>query len=218
MIELDFCGKRISVFPESGDCIVYLHGDSSQAEVLANRFPNVTFAAIDGIDWNRDLSPWPAKAVFRGQPDFVGGAGEYLRELTECIVPKVEEQLEYVPARRILAGYSMAGMFAIYAGVNSDRFDTVASVSGSLWYPNFARYVEQAGFLPRCAYFSVGEREKLGRNTAFHSIETGTQRICSCLCERGVQTIFELNSGGHFDDVQDRMARAVEWIMRETFE
>ena len=99
MTELEFHGKKISVFPAGGDCIVYLHGDSSLAEVLANRFPKVAFASIDGVDWNRELSPWPAKAIFRGQPDFGGGAGEHLRRLTECIVPHVEGHLGDVPAR-----------------------------------------------------------------------------------------------------------------------
>ena len=112
----------------------------------------------------------------------------------------------------------MAGMFAVYAGMNSDCFDAVASVSGSLWYPDFVRCVERTVFSPHCAYFSVGEREKLGRNAAFHSIETDTHRICGCLRERGVRTVFELNPGGHFDDVPGRMIRAVEWILKDRVE
>lgn len=214
MVEFELAGKRISAIPADGGCMVYLHGDAVQAGMLSRQFGNVSFASVEGIDWNRELSPWPAKAVFRGRPDFGGGAGDYLRELTGRIVPQVEERIGIAPTHRILAGYSMAGLFAVYAGVQSACFDAVASVSGSFWYPDFVKYIEQNAFWPRHAYFSVGEREKLGRNAAFHSIETDTQRICDCLRRRGVRTVFELNSGGHFDDAANRLNRAVGWILK----
>ena len=44
---------------------------------------------ISGLDWNRDMSPWPSKAVFKGGDSFSGGADEYLRELTEHVIPDV---------------------------------------------------------------------------------------------------------------------------------
>ncbi|MBQ0070847.1 MAG: hypothetical protein KBS81_03175, partial [Spirochaetales bacterium] len=37
-------------------------------------------------DWNRDLSPWKAKAVFNGE-DFSGGADAFLRLLLEKTIP-----------------------------------------------------------------------------------------------------------------------------------
>ena len=169
-----------------------------------------SIAAIDGANWNRDLTPWPAKAAFRGQPDFAGGADAHLKLLTERIVPMVEAVLE--PEYRAVAGYSLAGLYAIYAALKTGMFPAAASVSGSMWYPDFATFAEQGQFVPHCAYFSVGEREKLSRNAAFRSIETCTERVCAALGARGARTVFELNPGGHFDDCTGRMRRALEWL------
>lgn len=195
--------KRMCADPSAP--VVYVHGNAE----VPDRF-GWTVVSVDGIDWNRDLTPWPAKAVFRGQPDFGGGAGAYLRELTGEIIPAVEEDLQ--PCARIIAGYSLAGLFAVYAALETDLFQAAASVSGSMWYPGFAEYAEQKEGAPKLAYFSVGDREKLGRNAAFHSIEGCTQRICNSFAERGARTVFELNPGGHFNDAEERMRRAFDWL------
>lgn len=187
---------------------VYVHTSLQEAGTLADERWSVV--AIDGADWNRDLTPWPAKAVFRGQPDFSGGADAHLKRLTEQVVPMVERVLE--PRCRMLVGYSLAGLFAVYAALKSEMFPMAASASGSMWYPGLEAFVEQSGRVPDCVYFSVGEREKLGRNAAFHSIEECTRRVCSLLESRGARTTFELKPGGHFDDPAGRVRRAVEWL------
>ena len=92
-------------------------------------------------------------------------------------------------------------------------FDEAASVSGSMWYESFLPWLEKAPAAPRRAYFSVGEREKEGRNRAFRTIEDCTRRAAEILHARGAQTIFERNPGGHFDDPTGRMARAIEWLI-----
>lgn len=189
---------------------VYIHGFSEVPEAFG-----WTVISIDGIDWNRDLTPWPAKAVFRGQPDFGGGAGAYLRTLTEEIMPTAEEGLN--PGERIIAGYSLAGLFAVYAALETERFDACASVSGSMWYPAFAEYAARKKKDVKAAYFSVGDREKLGRNRAFHAIEECTACIAEALSGCGAETVFELNPGGHFDNPEGRMLRALQWL-RERLE
>lgn len=174
-----------------------------------------TVVLITLTSWERDLTPWPAKAVFRGQPDFSGGARRFLRMLTEKIIPVVEEDLQ--PAARAIAGYSLAGLFSVFAALETKLFDAVASVSGSMWYPGFADYVDQLETAPRAAYFSVGDRERMGRNAAFHSIEEDTKRVAKILNGRGTKVIFETNRGNHFDDPEGRMLKALEWI-RDQFE
>lgn len=172
-----------------------------------------TVVSIEGADWNRDLTPWTAKAVFRGQPDFSGGADAHLKKLTEEIIPAVEADLH--PQFRAIMGYSLAGLFAAYAAMETELFDAFASVSGSMWYPGFAQYVEKEQSVVRLAYFSVGEREKRSRHRAFQSIEECTQQVLSALRARGVKGAFELNPGGHFDAPDDRMRRAADWLKCE---
>lgn len=187
--------------------IVYVFGDATISDSLG-----WTWVGIEGLDWNRDLTPWPAKSVFRGQPDFGGCAAQTLRRLTDEMMPTVEADLQ--PSVRIIAGYSLAGLFALYAALETELFPIAASVSGSMWYPGFADYADRKARAPKLAYFSVGDREKLGRNAAFHSIEDCTRRICDGLAARGAETVFESNPGGHFCDVGERMRKAFGWLNR----
>ena len=201
--------RRVACFCcELGAPALYVHSSVEEAELLAR--DGWTVVAIDGIDWNHDLSPWRAKTVFRGQPDFGGGAREYLRELKDRIIPTVEADIQ--PYCRAIMGYSLAGLFAVYAALETGMFDSVASVSGSMWYPGFAEYAENAQWLTGYAYFSVGDKEKNSRNAAFRSIEDCTSAVIRALRSRGTETMFERNPGTHFDDPAGRMLKAARWM------
>lgn len=106
---MEIGSRRVTVF--SGDdatdgsgTIIYMHMDMKDMEQLVIKLEGLPtiLVAIDQVDWNRDLSPWPAKRAFRGGEDFGGGADAYLKELTEIIVPAVEADLRLVPSCRIL--------------------------------------------------------------------------------------------------------------------
>ena len=71
-------------------------------------------AAISGMDWNRDLSPWPAPKVFKGEEDFSGGAGPFMEQLETSLFPKTEALLDRPVEKRMLAGISLSGLFTLY--------------------------------------------------------------------------------------------------------
>ena len=82
----------------------------------------------------------------------------------------------------VIAGYSLAGLFALWATWNSGYFRRVASVSGSLWYPGFTDYIrnnepksgcgEKSG--PEKAYFSLGDRESRTRHPLMSRVDACT--------------------------------------------
>ena len=195
-------------------CAVVLM-DAEETRALYERLhePKPALIGVSGANWNDDFTPWPAPAAFRGRTDFGGGADAFLKRLTQEILPEAEAALPVMPKRRMLVGYSLAGLFAMYAA-GLGAFDEAASVSGSMWYENFLPWLENAPAAPMRAYFSVGDREKEGRNRAFRTIEDCTRRAAEILHARGAQTVFERNSGGHFDDPTGRMARAIEWLIQ----
>ena len=86
--------------------------------------------AVKVNDWNKDLSPWPAPAVF-GNEDFGEGAAETLAFLLNNVVPAGKAP----GAKTFLGGYSLAGLFALWAGYRTDRFDGIAAASPSIWFP-----------------------------------------------------------------------------------
>lgn len=126
--------------------VVYAVMDQAEAQAVWSmlREPKPALAAVSGVDWNRDLSPWPAPRVFRGNKDFGGEGPSFLDMLTGRIVPLVETQLGFAPASRAIAGYSLAGLFALWSVFQTDVFDRAASVSGSLWFDGFMDYMNSS--------------------------------------------------------------------------
>lgn len=198
--------------------IVYTHFSADTIEAVAQLLEPipVSLAAIDGIDWNRALSPWPAAKAFRGEEDFAGEAALYLKDLTENIVPAVEATLLNQPTFRAITGYSMAGLFAVYALYHTDLFTRAASVSGSLWYDNFVDFlkINQPVKIPDRMYFSLGDRESAVRNQRLARVGSCTAEATQIIQELGAETIFEWNPGNHFTEVPERMSKGIRWICR----
>lgn len=116
--ELQAGGRDISlILPDSGVTnAVYMPCVSSERRAFASAFSLAdTALIIPDTDWNRDMSPWPSKRVFRGGEDFTGGAPEFLQILCGDIIPAAERFMGAEPETRAIAGYSLAGLFAVWA-------------------------------------------------------------------------------------------------------
>ena len=87
--------------------------------------------AVKVDDWNLDLSPWKAPAVF-GNEDFGEGAASLLEEILRLCS---DESKTYY-----LGGYSLAGLFSLWASYQTDRFAGIAAASPSVWFPGFLPY------------------------------------------------------------------------------
>ena len=173
--------------------------------------PDFSLAEVSGLNWDDDMSPW----VF---PPYGGRADDYLRELTEAVIPTAKAALGTEPQRMLLAGYSLAGLFALYAATKCDLFEAVASCSGSLWYPDFRAYITacDAAGLPKAVWLSLGDREARTRHPLLRTVEDNTRAIAAVLSERGVRTAFEMNKGNHFQQATLRTAKGIKWILEQT--
>ena len=122
----------------------------------------------------------------------------------------------------VIAGYSLAGLFALWAAWNSGYFRRVASVSGSLWYPGFTDYIRNDAPKSGCgektglekAYFSLGDRESRTRHPLMSRVDACTAEVVERFKSYGIETAFEWNPGNHFDHPELRMARALAWLLR----
>ena len=210
---------ELTIFAPNVPCdgVIYIpsHGDAAETAAL---LPDLRAALvfIDGFDWNRDLSPWPAKAAF-GDEDFSGQADAFLKDLTEEILPAAERKMNIQPKWRGVAGYSLAGLFAAYAVYRSGQFSRLASVSGSMWFDGWMEYAEKTplGAPIERAHFSVGAKEKKTRNARMQPVEENTRAMCRVFEERGAKSVFVLNPGNHFVDAQKRLADALNYLMEE---
>lgn len=198
--------------------IVYAHFSQNDAQEVYEKLfePKPYLAAIEGIDWERDLTPFKAKKAFRGGRDFSGGAKEYLNELCEAIIPQTEKQCEILPISRSIAGYSLAGLFAVFSLYNCKIFDAAASVSGSLWFDGFLESIKNKVPLktPQKIYFSLGDREKFTKSERMAAVEDCTLKTAGLFKSYGWDVKFELNRGGHFKDVTERIAKGINFISK----
>lgn len=175
-----------------------------------------SLAAIGNLDWNREMTPWPAPTVMRKGDDFGGEADTYLQELREIILPDILAKLMGQPEYIALAGYSLGGLFAVYALYRTNLFSRVASASGSLWYPNFLDFAKEHEFCrkPERLYFSLGNKEKKTKNSAMKTVEEHTKELYRWYKEKDIYTVYEENPGNHFQDAVNRMAKGIVWILQ----
>ncbi len=170
-----------------------------------------TLVVTDVPDWKRDMTPWRAPSPFGGT--LAGGAEVYLSRMTEKLAA-IEAQLPAPPCWRGIAGYSLGGLFALYAALTLPLFSRVASVSGSLWFPGILAYAQQHSLVQGAyAYFSLGEREARTRNRVLRTVEEQTSSLVVLLRGRGARTAFVHHPGGHTSDSLSRTAAGLAWLL-----
>ena len=174
------------------------------AAIISSCDMDVHLIAVKVDDWNNDLSPWDAPAVF-GKESFGSGASETLGDLLELCGDK--SRTYYI------GGYSLAGLFALWAAYQTDVFKGVASASPSMWFPGFAEYMKKNEIKTDTVYFSLGDREEKARNPVMATVGDRIREAHVLLKERGVNCVLEWNEGNHFRDADIRTARAFAWVL-----
>lgn len=193
-------------------CIYWMGGD----RLALPKIENIWIIQVTGADWNRDFSPWPAPRAFRQGEDFVGGADDYLNQLCENI-PKWERTENLRPGWRGIGGYSLAGLFSLYAITKTDLFSRCACLSGSLWFPGWMQYLQTAVFPcpPEWLYFSLGDRESQTRNPMLSCIRERTEECAAFFRGLGIPCCLVWHPGGHFQEVEQRILAGIQGIIHK---
>ena len=203
--------------------VVYLLGD------VANNSPVQVPAGVSLVNvcvdlWEENFSPWCAPRVFAKGPNFGDGAQKTLDTLINHVIPRTESELTEPPAYRALVGYSLAGLFSLWAGLSQacitpiSTFQRIGAVSGSFWFPGLLDYVDRQ--LRRGAvglthaYLSLGDREARTPNPQIMHVRENAELLASKLENAGITSTFELNRGNHFQNVEGRMQKALDWLIK----
>lgn len=157
------------------------------------------FMAFKQENWNKDLSPWSAPAVF-GNEDFGEGANDTLNDILKLCVDMNKTYF--------LGGYSLAGLFALWASFQTDVFTGVAAASPSVWFPGFIEYMKNHKTNAKSVYLSLGDREEKTKNAVMATVGKCIYEAKEILINQGSDVIFEWNSGNHFKDSDIRTAKA----------
>ena len=202
--------------------LLILHCFSEEEEAVVKLLKGQAYFSfpllcINHLEWQKDMCPWDSPALINTEKDFIGGADEYLSLLEKEIIPRALEILGEEPSYYALAGYSLAGIFALYAGYRSALFSRIASVSGSLWYPDFLSFAKEKKMLNKAErlYLSLGTEEAKTKHAVLSTIERKTRELVEHYQSSGYCVNFELNPGNHFCEVEQRIEKGIRWIMEE---
>ena len=177
--------------------------------------PECNLLVIGGLDWNHDLSPWNCPQIYKDDAPFTGGADDYLKLLLERILPDAMSIVSGTPSFTAITGYSLAGLFALHAMYKCDAFSRAASVSGSLWFPDFREFAltHEMPKRPSKLYLSLGDKEAKTRNPYMKTVQENTELLAKHYKEIGIDVTFELNPGNHFRDADLRTAKGIKAIL-----
>ena len=130
-------------------------------------------------------------------------------------MPRAEKELPGPPACRGIAGYSLAGLFALYSIYQTDVFSRVGCMSGSLRFPGFKEYVffHEPKRRSDCSYFSLGDKETKTCNPVLKTVQENTEEIQAFYQSKGIDTMFRLNHGNHFVQGSERTVAGIEWLL-----
>ena len=219
---MNAAGKQIAIYPSAAPNtpVVYLNTFAEESDQVYQALhdancPDFTLVAISGLAWNHDMAPWDIPPISKNDTPCTGGADAYLKCLTDEIVPKAEEQIPGRALWRGIAGYSLAGLFAIYSVYQTELFQRAASMSGSLWFPGFIEFIfshEMKG-QPDCLFFSLGDKECRTKNPYLKTVQENTVKVETYYRQKGFDTVFQLNPGNHFKNAVQRTASGISWIL-----
>ena len=214
--------KHITIYPcaEPDRPVIYLNTFEKEGEQVLyvlreGGCPPFTLVSVSNLNWNYDMSPWEVPPVFKNAEPCTGGADDYLKLLIERIVPEAEKEIKGSVLWRGIAGYSLAGLFALYSLYQTDLFSRAASMSGSLWYPGITEYISSHTIkkVPDCLYFSLGNKEARTRNAYMKTVQENTEKIEEYYRGKGISTVFQLNPGNHYKDAEKRIAAGIHWLL-----
>ena len=221
--EITLCNHKLSLFQaEKEDCpLIVFHSFSDEGEAVYQELrkqnaPECHFLSISVHDWQREMSPWPAAALSKDAEVFSGGADAYLESLLSTILPWAGERIRGKASFMGVAGYSLAGLFALYAMYKTDVFSRVAAMSGSFWFPGMRNFCKEntMKILPEKLYLSIGDQESRTRHPILKTMQENTEELLEYFRSLGIPCKYELNPGNHFQDVNLRCARGIMELLQ----
>lgn len=212
-LHLDIASQESDVI-----CYILLHEslDEKQKEWLYTLSEKTAsnLVVISGFDWENDLTPWKAEGIRKGEV-FGGKAENLLAILQSDFFVNIEMSLRINKPQRYICGVSLSGLFALWASMKKELFIGIASVSGSLWYDGFVDWMKGISSIhPSRFYFSLGEKEKSGKNARMATVETATLEVVEILKATGKDVIFEMTEGGHFSAIAPRLEKAITSLLQ----
>jgi len=175
---------------------------------------NFSILLMETDNWDSDFSPWPS--VMPGSDRFFSGKALETLEVLRKYIEENRYSEKY--ERIIIAGYSLAGLFALWAAHECDLFDGCVCCSGSLWFDGWEKYSKEHMLKKSgSVYLSLGGKEEKVKDPVVATIGQRTKEQNSILDADIMVTRHTLvmNPGGHFASPDKRLAQGILWTLGE---
>jgi hypothetical protein len=224
--EMMICGKKCILYlNEDTEYILIQPVDENDISVLDNEVKhieentdrNFSLVAFKIEDWNSELTPWEMP-LLRGKGNFGDGATRTLEFIKNDLIPALSECIDTGNngIKYILGGYSLAGLFSLWSGYQTDIFEGIAAVSPSVWYKKWIEYVETEKPLSEKIYLSLGDTEEKTKHQILSKIGDNIRKQHEILEKsENVKTVLEWNEGNHFQNPDIRTAKGFLWVMNK---
>ena len=224
--EMMICGKKCILYlNEDTEYILIQPVDENDISVLDNEVKhieentdrNFSLVAFKIEDWNSELTPWEMP-LLRGKGNFGDGATRTLEFIKNDLIPALSEYINSGnnEIKYILGGYSLAGLFSLWSGYQTDIFEGIVAVSPSVWYKKWIEYVETEKTLSEKIYLSLGDTEEKTKHQILSKIGDNIRKQYEILENSGnVKTVLEWNEGNHFKNPDIRTAKGFLWVMNK---
>lgn len=189
--------------------------DNEVRYISENTSKNFSLTAFKINDWNSELTPWEMPFL-RGKGNFGDGAGKTLEFIKEKLIPSLAEfmNIQEKNVKYILGGYSLAGLFSLWSGYETNTFYGVAGVSPSVWYEGWIDFVRNAELKANNVYLSLGKLEETSKHKILSKIGDNIREYFEILKNSGIEkSILEWNEGNHFRDSDIRMGKGFVWLI-----
>ena len=228
--------KKLNLKIEGKECILYTKENENTEYVLIqpvdehdinvldnevryiseNTSKNFSLTAFKIDDWNSELTPWEMP-LLRGKGNFGNEAGKTLEFIKEKLIPSLAEfiNIQDKNVKYILGGYSLAGLFSLWSGYQTDIFYGIAGVSPSVWYKDWMKFVKNNEILTKNVYLSLGDLEEKTKHQILSKIGDNIREYIEILknSENVEKCILDWNEGNHFRDSDIRMGKGFVWLL-----
>lgn len=187
----------------------------SEAEAIAASGVPFVMAAFAIDDWDRELTPWADPAVST-DPEVGNHATDTLLYIENALLPWLRTRFgDNLPC--IVGGYSLGGLFALWASSRSESFAGVAAASPSVWIKGWLSYAEHHPTHAANVYMSLGDREEFAPNPSIarvgDCIRVYHEMLLAQLGEAHTAMIW--NIGNHFQNTMRRTSSAFVWCLQQ---
>ena len=171
-------------------------------------------ATIELEDWMLDLMPWPDGNISR-DPEAGKHGQDTLQYVLLSLIPELQSRFGPLPI--ILGGYSLGGLFALWASTQTDSFKAIAAASPSVWIKDWIPFARKHVPMAEAVYLSLGDKEEHVKNQAIARVGDNLRTQYTLLQEQlgPNQCTLVWEQGGHFNDNEGRLGRAYAWLMSE---